>query len=280
MYMNRLARGLLIFALLASQTGSYAQTTDFEKSPYAIFQDTLLVDDNLSPAGTPLSDQQKTKCQYFKARQLILPGVLIAVGSYGVWNGAFKHLNTNIKNEMDNLRGTRFFHYDDYLQYLPAITYLTFGSIGVKSKHCFKERMAIEITAYLSMAALTNVGKYLFKERRPDSNARNSFPSGHTATVFTGAELMREEYGPWYGIGAYAVALGVAYLRLYNGRHWLNDVIAGAGVGILSARIGYWMLPIYRRWFKWDDDRSDVMMVSPAFNPAEHSLSINLVYAF
>ena len=36
-------------------------------------------------------------------------------------------------------------------------------------------------------------------------------------------------------------------LRIYNNRHWLNDVLAGAGIGILSARIGYWMLPVSRR---------------------------------
>ena len=61
---------------------------------------------------------------------------------------------------------------------------------------------------------------------------------------------MREEYGFDMGIGAYTIAVCVAFLRLYNGRHWLNDVIAGADVGILSARIGYWMLPLYQRWFK------------------------------
>lgn len=53
-----------------------------------------------------------------------------------------------------------------------------------------------------------------------------------------GAELVRIEYGGWYGAGAYAVAAGVGFMRMYNGRHWLHDVVAGAGVGILSARIG------------------------------------------
>lgn len=38
---------------------------------------------------------------------------------------------------------------------------------------------------------------------------------------------MREEYGFDMGIGAYTIAVCVAFLRLYNGRHWLNDVIAG-----------------------------------------------------
>ena len=150
--------------------------------------------------------------------------------------------------------------------------------MGVKSRHGFKERVAVEITAYITMATLTGIGKYSFREKRPDSKARNSFPSGHTATAFTAAELIREEYGLYVGIGAYAVATGVAFLRLYNGRHWLNDVIAGAGVGILSARIAYRMLPLYRRCF-WDKSSSGII-ISPAYEHTKGLFSVNLTCIF
>ena len=270
----------MIFGLLTSQVCGYAQTPNYEESTDMILQGMQQPVYVLSIDSTLVSNQCKTESSKFNAKQLILPGVLVAAGTFGVYNGAFRKLDTNIKNEMDNLRGNHFFRADDYIQYLPALTYLTFGSIGIKSKHGFKERVVVEATAYITMAALTNIGKYSFREKRPDSNARNSFPSGHTATVFTGAELMREEYGLGMGIGAYTVAIGVAFLRLYNGRHWLNDVIAGAGVGILSARIGYWMLPLYQRWFKWDTPSSEIMVISPAYNPSEHSFSINLAYTF
>lgn len=214
----------------------------------------------------------------FKPKQLILPGALIAVGTFGVYNGAFRRLDRFVKRGMDNLRGDHYFHADDYIQYLPAATYLAFGSIGIKSKHSFKERVVVEATAYIAMAAISNAGKYSFREKRPDSEARNSFPSGHTATVFTGAELMREEYGTGLGIAAYTVATGVAFLRLYNGRHWLNDVIAGAGVGILSARIGYWMLPWYQKWFKWDTQkRKTQTALLPYYDTNYRSFGVNMV---
>lgn len=68
--------------------------------------------------------------------------------------------------------------------------------------------------------------------------------SGHTATVFIGAELVRIEYGGWYGAGAYTIATGVAFMRMYNGRHWLHDVVAGAG-GRHIERTGWRMeLPV------------------------------------
>ena len=32
-------------------------------------------------------------------------------------------------------------------------------------------------------------------------------------------------------------------MRMYNNRHWASDVLAGAGVGILSASLTYWLAP-------------------------------------
>lgn len=220
----------------------------------------------------------------FDAKQLILPFTLISIGTIGVYSSSFQKLNMSIKDQMDIMRNSRYFHADDYIQYLPAVTYLSFRAIGIKAKHSFKERVLVEATAYIAMAALTNSGKYSFREMRPDSSARNSFPSGHTATVFTGAELMREEYGPLIGTAAYSVAAGIAFLRIYNGRHHLNDVIAGAGVGILSARIGYWMLPLYQRWFKWNQSSTTssapTLAISPTYLSPRHPVALNLSYTF
>lgn len=84
----------------------------------------------------------------------------------------------------------------------------------------------VAATSYLAMGMLVKGMKWVINEQRPDSYAENSFPSGHTATVFMGAELVRSEYGLGYGVGAYTIATGVAFLRLYNGRHWLSDVLA------------------------------------------------------
>ncbi len=189
--------------------------------------------------------------EHFKWQKLIAPVALVTAGSIGVNNGWLKHIRSDVKDGMNRMRGSCYFHADDYIQYLPAAAYLGVGFIpGNKGKHNFKERLCAGVTAYAAMALVTNVTKVLVREKRPDSNARNSFPSGHTATVFTGAELMRLEYGPWVGLGGYAVATGVAFLRLYDNRHWLNDVIAGAGIGILCANVGYWLLPLERKWFK------------------------------
>ena len=98
--------------------------------------------------------------------------------------------------------------------------------------------------------------KYLAGVERPNGANSQSFPSGHTATAFLGAELVRLEYGPWWGLAAYSFALYTGIMRVYHNRHWTTDVLAGAGFGILGANIGYWLLPYERKLFGVDAKKS------------------------
>ena len=73
----------------------------------------------------------------------------------------------------------------------------------------------------------------------------NSFPSGHTYMAFAGAELLRKEYGsdyPWRAIAGYTIATLVGLMRVRNNRHWVGDVLAGAGLGILTTDLVYWVI--------------------------------------
>lgn len=96
-----------------------------------------------------------------------------------------------------------------------------------------------------------------------------------------GAELIRSEYPLGVGITAYAVACGVGFMRLYNDRHWINDVIAGAGVGILCARIGYWMLPVWRKVFNLDRRGCcQVAAISPFYDVERRAAGASFVACF
>jgi membrane-associated phospholipid phosphatase len=83
---------------------------------------------------------------------------------------------------------------------------------------------------------VTYLLKYTVDERRPNGGSE-SFPSGHTSISFSAAEFMRKRYGWEYGIPAYALASFVAYSRVESGQHHPHDVIAGAGIGIISSYI-------------------------------------------
>lgn len=217
----------------------------------------------------------------FDARQLILPGALIAVGAFGVSNGWMKRINRSVNKEMLHISGGHHFRADNFIQYLPAATYLALGEFkGINTCHNLRDRAIITATSFAVMCAIVQPVKHLVGERRPDEREYDSFPSGHTATVFMGAELVRSEYSLGAGIAAYGVACGVGFFRLYNNRHWLNDVIAGAGIGILSARIGIWMLPVWKRLFHFGEDSRMQLALAPTYDVANRGLLLGGVVVF
>lgn len=220
----------------------------------------------------------------FNAKQLILPGALVAVGSLGLIK-TFKKVNEEIKTGVADARDGHYFHADDYLQYLPVVSTYGLSLLGAKARHSYLDRTFLIATSYLTMGILVNGLKYTVREPRPyNPNVRNSFPSGHTATAFMGAELVRMEYkdaSVWYGVGAYVVASGIGVLRVWNERHWATDVLAGAGVGILSARVAYWLLPFERRLFGLDKKKNASDMVAvPYYSPTDRSFGASLALTF
>lgn len=135
--------------------------------------------------------------------------------------------------------------FDNQLQYLPALTPVVLNLCGVEGRHDMKRLLLLEGGSYLLGAGWLNAFKYGFAKERPDYSTKNSFPSGHTFTAFVGAEVLRREYGkeyPWIAVAGYAVATLVGVMRVYNNRHWAGDVLAGAGLGILSTTLVYWVL--------------------------------------
>lgn len=77
--------------------------------------------------------------------------------------------------------------------------------------------------------------KALTKEKRPDTNEHNSFPSGHTSAAFAVATVQSalhpKQAGLWY-LGA--TIIGWSRIRL--NRHHPGDVVAGAALGYGVAR--------------------------------------------
>ena len=214
-----------------------------------------------------------------KVTDYIIPASLITIGAIGVYNTAFCDFKEDIKRNLADLRGDNYLHFDDYVQYVP-VTYFAIGEyIGTPSKHNFNERMLLGCTAAIIMFGTTQGVKHLVGEERPDTRAHTSFPSGHTATAFMGAELVRLSYGNWVGLGAYTVAAGIGFLRMYNERHWLNDVIAGAGFGILSANLAHLLLPWEKSWFKHKDSQKVDMSLLPYCGP-HYAMGFDLTIRF
>jgi membrane-associated phospholipid phosphatase len=87
--------------------------------------------------------------------------------------------------------------------------------------------------AYLTTIGLTYALKYSINKTRPDDGL-HSFPSGHTSSSFCGASFLGIRYGPAYGIPAYTLSCLVGWSRIRSARHYPEDVIAGAAIGIIT----------------------------------------------
>lgn len=184
----------------------------------------------------------------FEPLQLIVPGTLIGVGVIGLESDWLKFQNKEIRDELQENIDHKL-TVDDFTQYAPMAAAYGLSLCGVKGRHGYCDLTIILGTAYALMGSTVYAMKNITRVERPDRSARNSFPSGHTATAFMGAELLRREYwdvSPWIGMAGYAVAAGTGFFRMYNNRHWLTDVLAGAGIGILSVQAAYWLYPTVR----------------------------------
>lgn len=180
-----------------------------------------------------------------KLKHLIAPTVCLGVGILSIGSDWLNHQNHEINEELQEGIDSKF-SVDDYSQYLPALSVYGLNLCGIKGRHDFKDRTMILAMSWLTMSIVTSSMKRTIKEMRPDGTTRNSFPSGHTATAFMGAEFLYQEYkdvSPWIGVAGYTVAAGTGFFRMYNNRHWLNDILAGAGIGILSTKLSYWLYP-------------------------------------
>ncbi len=157
-----------------------------------------------------------------------------------------KAFRQDYKRENTRIRLVKYnFHseIDNYTQFSGIALTAGLKMAGVEGRSSWPRLFASSLTSYGVMAAFVNGIKYTASEMRPDGSTRNSWPSGHTATAFVGATILHKEYGltrsPWYSIAGYSVATATGVMRVLNNRHWVSDVLSGAGIGILSTELAY-----------------------------------------
>ena len=165
---------------------------------------------------------------------------------------------------------------DDYTQFFGPVMTVGLKLGGYEGRSDWGRLLASAGMSYAIMAGFVNGIKYTAKEMRPDGSSANSWPSGHTATSFVGATILHKEYGltrsPWFSIAGYGVATATGIMRVLNNRHWISDVMSGAGIGIMSTELGYALGDIL---FKGNGLlRND--LISDSENPSFFAISMGL----
>lgn len=125
--------------------------------------------------------------------------------------------------------------------------FLAHGILAKNNKSVSTGLLSLE--SFLLASVVVRIPKTLVGRDRPDVASDqfqfkgpfqgNSFPSGHTTAVFSVASVIATQYREtkWVPITAYSVASLVGLSRIYDNKHWLSDVVAGATIGTLVGNL-------------------------------------------
>ncbi len=139
-------------------------------------------------------------------------------------------------------------HKSNKLDYLPAAAPLAatwmLKASGLESRSKTKRMtMANALALGIGLGA-AKLLKHTVEETRPDMRDNRSMPSGHATLAFISATILDREYGhysPWISVGGYATAMATQFHRIHQNAHYLNDVVIGAGIGVVSTNFAYYI---------------------------------------
>lgn len=175
--------------------------------------------------------------QLSKKAGFIASGVLLTAGV--ITN------SDNIKNDVRDWVRERYeiptTNFDDILQHTPiGMMYLYDIALGSDKKTIGRHTRHMVVTQGLTLGTML-ITKGIFNARRPNGGS-HAFPSGHTAYSFASASVIYHSFKnehPLIAYSGYIPAVIVGSYRMIKDKHWISDVLFGAGMGILFSHLSY-----------------------------------------
>jgi len=164
-------------------------------------------------------------------------------------------------------------HVDDYIHYAPIIMMYTADLFKVPAKNTVWNQ-----TKYLIMSEAITSGivwglKLGLGIQRPNNGAYTAYPSGHTSQAFVQSQVLYNEFretAPLLAASGHLFAITTGALRVLNNRHWVPDVLMGAGIGILVTNLIYHYEPL-KNWNPFQKKRTNVNQLDLSFTPSLNS---------
>jgi len=200
----------------------------------------------------------------------ILPLTLIVGGALYSGTTSEKNFQIDVRNRVGNdyHNGA-----DDYIQYIPFVQVYIGDLVGLKAKnHWFDQTKNMAISS-VATGVIVHSFKRLIGKERPDGSSHHSFPSGHTSNSFVGSTALYYEFkdsNPFYAYSGFFVSTATGSLRVMNNRHWVSDVVAGAGIAILMTNLVYHFEPL-KNWNPFKKNNN--MSFYPNYNGEEFNFT-------
>ncbi|WP_319502610.1 phosphatase PAP2 family protein [uncultured Draconibacterium sp.] len=152
----------------------------------------------------------------------------------------------NIKYRIQDKLPTTNSRLDNYFRYVPIAQLYVFDAFGFEHQNTVFDQTKYLLISQLLSGGIVNLLKNVTNVERP-SGDNHSFPSDHTSKAFVGATVLYHEFKdtePLLAWSGYLFATATGALRMTNNAHWLPDVLAGAGIAILTTNLVYYFKPL------------------------------------
>ena len=208
---------------------------------------------------------------------IVVPSAMIMYGFISLGDNSIRVLDFTVRNSIEQNNAFWNTHIDDFVQFTPAIAAYTLKLCKMESKYNLADMTIIYGLSNLLAGNIISRIKVITGRERPDHSNNRSFPSGHTETAFVAAEFLYQEFrdhSVWISVGGYCAATFTGIARVYNNKHWVSDVVASAGIGILSTKAVYWTYPYIQKLFKKKDQPIHAF-IFPTYNNGNMSLNFS-----
>ncbi len=223
-----------------------------------------------------LTAPDTVKHLHSKAWTLVPPAALIGYGALSFVIHPIRRFDYYIRGDIQRSDPNFNTKAESYFLFTPIALVYGLNLVGVEGKNRFIDRTALLGLSGGIVGFTGLITKKATHRLRPNGNDYLSFPSGHTALAFMGAEYLAQEYSdksPAYTVVGYTFAVATGVFRMYNRDHWFSDVVAGAGVGIISTKVAYLVYPYLRNAITHTDKKGRSTMVMPTYQNGAPGLS-------
>jgi len=206
------------------------------------------------------------------AKSMILPASLFVTGIVVKETNFREYFQEKVQSS--NFRTNT--KIDDFIQYVPIVELHAADIYYSKSKNEFFQNAKNLAISELLTALIVQSIKHSANIQRPDGHDY-SFFSGHTSQSFTGATALYLEYedtNRLLALSGYGFSTTTGILRVTNNRHWLSDVLVGAGIGIFSARLVWYINPFPN----WKPFKSNKVAVYPYVNGLSSNAGLRVIF--
>jgi membrane-associated phospholipid phosphatase len=215
-----------------------------------------------------LTAPDTVKKLHTKPWALVAPAIAISYGALTFGIHPLRRIDYFVQSETNKTGANFHSTAESYFMFAPVAMVYGLNLVGVSGKNTFVDRTALLALSAGILGVTAFSTKHLTHRLRPNGGDYFSFPSGHTANAFMGAEFLAQEFSnksPVYTVIGYSFAVTTGVFRMYNRDHWFSDVVAGAGLGIISTKLSYLVYPYIRNALTHTDKKGKSVTLVPTY---------------